>query len=293
MKRALISTLALALCTAAAGCGEPPAKKPYLAAIERPLHISHRGGSEVLPEDTIFGFRFALSSYRTDVLEIDVHRTADGVLVVNHDETVDRTTDGRGAIRELSYEQIRRFDAGYRFTTDGGKTFPFRGRGIVIPTLDEVFRAFPDTLTNVEAKQLHPAIEEDIARMVFELGMVDKVCLGSFDDHSAEVLRGLVPDACHYAPESMATQFYAATRVGLGGAFPLPVDALVLPPTSGILTVVDEGLLNTAHDRNKEVWVWTINDEDEMKRLFDLGVDGVMSDRPDLLDKVMTEMQLR
>ena len=293
MNRALVSALTLALCTAAIGCGEPPAKKPYLTRYDRPLHISHRGGSEVLPEDTIFAYQFAISLYQTDVLEIDVHRTSDGVLMVMHDETVDRTTDGAGAIRDLTFEQIRRLDAGYRFTSDGGKTFPYRGRGIVVPTLDEVFRAFPDTLTNVEAKQIHPGIEEDIARMVLELGMVEKVCLGSFDDNSAEILRGLVPDACHYAPESMATQFYAATRVSLGGAFPLPVDAFALPPTSGILTVVDDGMLNAAHDRNKAVWVWTINDEAEMKRLYELGVDGVMSDRPDLLAKVMTELKLR
>lgn len=291
MKRALVC--ALMLCWTATGCGEPPPKKPYLDSHERPLHISHRGGSEVLPEDTIFAYQFAIALYQTDVLEIDVHRTEDGVLVVMHDDTVDRTTDGSGAIRDLTYEQIRRLDAGYRFTSDGGKSFPFRGRGIVVPTLEEVFRAFPDTLTNVEAKQVQPGIETDIVQMVRELGMVEKVCLGSFDDASAELLRALVPEACHYAPEDMATQFFAATRLGLGGAFPLPVDALALPPTSGFLTVIDQGLLDAAHDRNKEVWAWTINDKPEMKRLYELGVDGVMSDRPDLLAEVMAELQLR
>lgn len=267
--------------------------KPYLQRFDRPLHISHRGGAEVFPDNTLLAYENAIALYQTDVLEIDVHRTKDGSLVVLHDAFVDLTTDGHGLVKEMNLEAVQALDAGYRFTTDRGVTRPYRGMGLQIPTLAEVFQAFPDHLTNIEVKQLEPRIETDLVQMIRDFHMVDKVCLGSFDDRSAEILRELLPEACHYAPESMATQFYASTRVALGGAYPLPVDAFSLPPTSGVLDVLDEGTINAIHDRGLFVWAWTINEEDEMKRLLKLGVDGIMTDRPDLLHKVMQAEGIR
>ncbi|MFH1809809.1 MAG: glycerophosphodiester phosphodiesterase [Pseudomonadota bacterium] len=276
-----------------AGCGDPAPLKPYLTRFDRPLHISHQGGADVFPSNTLLAYEYARYLYDTDVLEIDVHRTADGVLVVLHDDTVDRTTDGSGRVRDMDLDVLRSLDAGYRFSTDDGQSFPYRGQGLVIPTLSEIFQAFPDVLTNIEIKQLDPPIEEDLVRLIREFRVVGTVCLGSFDDASAEHLRDLLPEACHYAPEDMATQFYASTRVSLGGVFPLPVDALALPTTSAGLDVLDPGLLNAAHDRGVHVWAWTINTRDEMKRLLDLGIDGIMTDRPDLLDEEMSEQGLR
>lgn len=276
-----------------AACTSPVTLKPYLQARDRPLHISHRGGAAVFPENTLLAYEQSLYQYDTDVIEIDVHRTRDGVLVVMHDEEVDRTTNGHGRIRDLDYATVRRLDAGFRFSPDGGESHPYRDRGLWVPTLVEVFQAFPEALSNVEVKQLDPPIEDELARLVREMGMLNKVCLGSFAETSAARLRELLPQACHYASEDQALQFFLASRVGVAGLMTLEVDAFALPPTQAGLTVIDDCLLAAAADHHVAVWAWTINQEPEMRRLLDLGVDGIMSDRPDLLAEVMRAKGLR
>jgi len=289
-------SLGLVVLSLSLGCGEQ-GEKPYLTRFDRTMHISHQGGAEVFPSNTMLAYEYAVVDYDTDVLEIDVHRTKDGVLVVLHDETVDRTTDGTGYVKEMTIEAVKALDAGYRFTTDDGQTFPYRGRGLTIPTLAEIFQAFPDMLTNIEVKQVSPHIESDLLRMIRDFHMQEKVCLGSFMEESAKILRQEMPEACHYISEDMATEFYIMHRVGLGGLHQLPIDAVSFPFSFekwGMdLTVLDEGMLNTMHDRGKAVWAWTINDKEDMKKLLDWGVDGIMTDRPDLLDEVMTEQGVR
>ena len=128
-----------------------------------PVNFAHRGGAKIAPENTLEGFREGLR-VGAGVLELDVHATADGTVVVHHDEKVDRTTDGSGAIREMTLADVRRLDAGYRFTPDGGRTYPYRGEGVRIPTMEEVYREFADVPINVEIKGKRPGIEEAVWR---------------------------------------------------------------------------------------------------------------------------------
>ncbi len=281
----------LSLCVSA--CGQPPPAKPYLTRFEGPLHISHQGGEDIHPTNTMYAFQRSVDLYDTDVLELDVHRTADGVLVVLHDETVDRTTNGSGLVKEMSLGELQALDAAYTFSMDGGETFPERGKGHVIPTLADVFTQFPDQLTNIEIKQREPPIEDDLIELIEGFGMQDKVCLGSFDDAVASRLRERLPDACHYAPEGMARDYFFGSRVRVTGFFPPPVDAFALPVTSGDIEVIDPLLIDTLHEQGRFLWAWTIDEEDEMRRLLELGVDGIMTNRPDLLDDVMVELGLR
>jgi glycerophosphoryl diester phosphodiesterase len=148
-------------------------------------------------------------------------------------------------------------------------------------------------LTNVEIKQLDPPIEEQLVEMIEDHDMVEKVCLGSFDDGAAARLRELLPDACHYAPEDMARDYYIGTRAFITGWTPPPVDAFALPVMSGDLEVIDERMLDAIHKEGKFLWAWTIDEEAEMRRLLEIGVDGIMTNRPDLLDDLMDEMGLR
>src|SRR5262245_53518696 len=137
----------------------------YLQGLRPTLHISHRGGALLAPENTLFAFRMALERYRTDVLELDVHLTRDGELVVFHDATLERCTNGSGPLSALSFAELRRLDAGYGFTRDG-RTFPFRGQGIQIPSLREVLRTFPTARLNVEVKPDVPGIEDAFSRLL-------------------------------------------------------------------------------------------------------------------------------
>lgn len=284
----------LAIVANVAGCGPEPAQaKPYLTHFGRPLHICHQGGEDLFPSNTMYAYVRCASEFDTDVLEIDVHQTADGELVVLHDETVDRTTDGEGLVKELTLDELKALDAAFDFTPEGGADTPLRGTGITVPTLEEIFTRFPDELMNIEIKQIDPPIEAPLVDMIREHDMVEKVCLGSFDDSVAEKLRELLPEACHYAPEELARSYYIGTRLWLTGFDPPPIDAFALPPTSGDTVVLDERLMEAAHAEGKHVWAWTIDDENEMMRLFALGVDGIMTNRPDRLARVMSELGLR
>jgi glycerophosphoryl diester phosphodiesterase len=123
------------------GDTDDPPGNPFLS--DQLLNIAHRGGGRLRPEATLPAFENALS-VGADVLEFDLHASSDGVVVVIHDETVDRTTDGTGAVQAMTFAELRMLDAGYEFTPDGGQTFPYRGMGIQIPTLVEVLAGFPD-----------------------------------------------------------------------------------------------------------------------------------------------------
>lgn len=118
-------------------------RQVFKQEIKRPLVFAHRGGGGLIPENTLEAFVYS-ARMGVDVLELDVHATKDGALVVLHDASVDRTTDGRGRVNELTLDEIKKLDAGYLFSADGNQTFPFRGRGVTVPTLSEIFDALPE-----------------------------------------------------------------------------------------------------------------------------------------------------
>src|SRR5829696_2712479 len=126
--------------------GRPKARRD-----EWPVNLAHRGASSLAPENTIEAFRLALEA-GAGGLELDVHMTSDGHIVVIHDATVDRTTNGTGAVSEMTLHELRRLDAGHNFSPDGGPTRPYRGRGVRVPTLGEVLREFPGVAVNIEIK---------------------------------------------------------------------------------------------------------------------------------------------
>jgi glycerophosphoryl diester phosphodiesterase len=143
-----------------------------------PVNIAHRGGAEIAPENTLEGFREGLR-VGAGVLELDVHTTADGHVVVIHDATVDRTTESTGAVRELTLAEVKRLDAGYRFTRDGGGTFPYRGAGIRVPTLEEIYDEFADMPINIEIKGERPGIEAALWRVIEAAGAEDRTLVVS------------------------------------------------------------------------------------------------------------------
>lgn len=255
----------------------------YLAGA--PLLIAHRGGSALAPENTIEAFDQALRWWGADVLELDVQPTADGEAVVIHDSTVDRTTDGSGPVRGMSLSQLQDFDAGYRFTSDGGSTFPFRGRGIAVPSLLEVLRAFPGARLNIELKD--ERAQAAVAAAVASERADRRVMIAAY--------RRI--DRARFAASSLPVsgaaedlrQFYVAHRLHLSRFVPLGVDAFQMPEENEGRRILSPRFVADAHRRNLPVHVWTVDEPSDMRRLLGWGVDGLITDRPDRLARVLHE----
>jgi Glycerophosphoryl diester phosphodiesterase family len=143
-----------------------------------PINFSHRGGAKVVPEDTIEGFREGFAT-GGGVVECDVRASAEGAIVVIHDAVVDRTTDGTGPVAEKTVPELRRLDAGYRFSPDGGSTFPWRARGVKIPTLEALYEAFPDAPFNIEIKGRRSGIEEAVFGHIEAAGAMERTLVVS------------------------------------------------------------------------------------------------------------------
>jgi glycerophosphoryl diester phosphodiesterase len=267
----------------------PPPKHPFFRGLSPTLHISHRGGSLLAPENTVAAFRMAVERYHTQMLETDVHLTRDGELVVAHDATLERCTDGVGAIADHTLAELQRLDAGHFFTRDGGRTFPFRGQGVRMPALREVLRAFPGLRFNIEVKPDVPGIEDAFFQVLREEGALERVCVGSELDEVGERLARVMPDACHFYPRDALASFVLTVRAGE----PPPDDprytVLDMPLYFGEVRLVDEALLRTAEALGRWINVWTVDDPAEMRRLVNEGVGGIMTDRPDLLRRVLDE----
>jgi len=253
----------------------------------RPLVFAHRGGGGLIPENTLEAFVYS-ARMGVDALELDVHSTADGTLVVHHDASVDRTTNGRGRVNELSLGAIRKLDAGFVFSTDGGRTFPFRGKGVTVPTLEEIFAALPEMMFNIEPKQHTPSIIAPLCALIRERKMTDKVIVGSFNQTTIDDFRQTCPEVATSASPSEVSQFLALQKTGLGDSYSPPMQALQVPQNLGSLQIVSKDFVETAHRRNLKVHVWTINETADMQRLIEMGVDGIMTDYPDRLLKLTT-----
>ena len=253
-----------------------------------PVNIAHRGGAKIAPENTLEGFRKGLE-VGAGVIELDVHATADGHVVVLHNPTVDCTTDGAGPVREMTLAEVKRLDAGYRFTPDDGATYPYRGEGVKVPTLEEVYKEFPKVPINIEIKGDRPGIEEAVWRVIEGSGAEGRTLVVS--EHSATIRRFReAPGGGKVATGSSSLElvsFWLLSRLGLGSKSRPPYQALQGPETYKGLRVVTPGFVRAAHDRELRVDVWTIDEEPDMRRLLGYGVDGIMTDRPDVLARVL------
>jgi glycerophosphoryl diester phosphodiesterase len=258
------------------------AKRTYLDGA-RPIPFAHRGGAALRPENTLLAFGHAHAlGYRW--METDVHLTRDGEVAIFHDPTLERTTDSVGPIAERTLAQLRALDAGWRFTPDGGRTFPHRGQGVHIPTLEEVMALAPDVRVNIELKPRDPRIAQAVWERIEAHGWHDRVLVAS--GHAPTVrafrrlARGRVATSAGY-DEVLA--FYLAVQAGAAAWLPLGYDALQVPETHRGLRVVTPELIAAAHARGIAVHVWTVDAPADFERLRALGVDGIMTDRPDLL----------
>jgi len=262
---------------------------PFFAGLSPTLHISHRGGAVLAPENTMAALSLAVREHRTDMLEIDVQMTRDGALVVSHDPTVERCTNSSGEISSMTLDQVQSLDAGYCFSRDGGRTFPFRGRGVRVPSLAEALRAFPGMRWNIELKSLSAGIEDAFAKLVRSENAANRVCCGSEDDAHAARIFAALPEACHFYPGNALAEFVLAVRNGRPPALDERYAVLDMPLEYLGVRLIDAPLLEAARANGKWINVWTVDAETEMRRLVAEGVGGIMTDRPDLLRRILDE----
>lgn len=275
----------------------PRGANPWLA--RRVLAYAHQGGAHEAPSSTLAAIAHALQVGATGI-ELDVHASADGVLVVCHDRTVERTTNGRGRIAEMTWEELARLDNAYWFVPGEehprdrpAQEYPLRGRApadptLRIPRLEEVLDLLdehPGVVLNLDIKATAPEVppyEAALAEVLRRRGYQDRVIVASFHDVATERFRALAPEIATSAGTVQVATFWRAVHKGepLGV---LPYQALQVPFRRGQLQVVDETLVQGAHEAGLAVHVWTVNDPAEMTELVGLGVDGVITDRPTAL----------
>ena len=256
---------------------------PYLAA-EHPLRFAHRGSRELWPENTWHGFDVCVGDLGYRYIETDVQVTKDGVVVVFHDDTLDRTTNGSGPVRDWTFEDVSALDAGYHFSPNGD-SFPLRGRGVGVSSLEATFDRYPDTYFNIDLKA--KGTEWAVAEVIMRMGRQDTVMVGSFSDRRLARFRRVTKrSVATSAGPQAAMSMYTASRVGR--TVHLAPDAYQLPARIRG-AAVDRKLVDAVHTAGAQIHTWTVNEPEQMRDLLDLGVDGIITDRPDLLNLVLEE----
>jgi len=266
----------------------------------RVLNFAHQGGAREGPSSTLLAMQQAVGG-GADALELDVHATADRQLVVCHDTTVDRTTDGRGAIADLTLAELEELDNAYWWVPGeivapgrDEMEYVYRGRAMFetslrVATLRDVLEQFGGVFLNLDIKQTAPDVEPYealLAQLLREFDRGDDVIVASFHDSATEAFAAEAPDL-HTSYGSNGTAiFWQAVQDGVA-APPERHVALQVPATFDEIVVVDERFVAAAHDNDVAVHVWTIDEPEQMARLIDLGVDGIMTDRPSVLDGVL------
>jgi glycerophosphoryl diester phosphodiesterase len=243
------------------------------------LVYAHRGGAALRPENTIEAFDHGLS-LGADGLELDVHLSRDGAVVVNHDVTLERTTDARGPISAFTADELARVDAGYWFRGANGD-FPYRGRGLSIPTLRAVLQRYRDARLIIELKVNDPELAARTIDEIRSADAVSRVALGSFGWAVLRAARAIEPRIPTGAAREETRWALYRSRI----RWPLGRTAyreFQVPERSNRTLIVTPRFLAHAHRAGLPVKVWTVNDPSDMRRLLDWGIDALISDRPDL-----------
>ena len=287
-----------------AGCHGAQALHPYFRTLQLPVVFAHRGGGGNEPEATVPTMLGTHTRNPAAIIEFDVHRSRDGTLVVIHDATVDRTTDGAGRVADMTLEDLKALDAGYCATPGEGNgtnfgnacrdgdpaNYPFRGKGYQIPTLQEVLEALPDdTLISIEVKQ--SGIERQVAEELRASGRLARMIVGAEYDDIATRVKDALPEVPGYLPTGAAKCFALSAKGGWSYAA-CPLYEIFASPLSGAGLALDtRGIIDAAHSDGIAVVYWTINDEATMERLFVLGADGIYTDYPDMAFAVLERLR--
>ncbi len=281
----IVALLALGLLFASPA----PARSYYTNPRPATMVIAHQGGDGLWPGDTLYAFEKAVE-LGADVLEMDAHITKDGQIVLMHDEKVDRTTDGSGLIEDLTLAELQKLDAAYKWTNDDGKTFPYRGQGIRVPTLEELFQKFPEMRYTIEIKKTQNPIQKPFCALIRKYKIQEKVLVASFRDDALAAFRSECPEVATSGASNEVTGFVLLSKVFLSGLISPQFQSLQVPwepSESKGIQVMTERFVRAAHAQNIAIEPWTVDDPELMKEYIAWGVDGIITNRPDLMLEVL------
>jgi len=282
------------------GCSQAPTPTFLQWLPTHPVSVSHRGGADIAPENTIRAIQISQDpTIEAEIVEIDLHASSDGVIVVNHDKSVDRTTGvglgcdidqddtsgtfGEVILKDLTFAELQELDAGACFVDESGAR-PFADQGITIPSLREVLEQFPTQRFMLEVKQTEPTIIPDLLDLVIELDALDRSCFLAFDEDATSELAQLAPEGtCISMPSSGIRCWSTDGLFPFGGGGCPTYDVMWMPHTNSGLNLKQPRIVQNIQDAGMPVFMWTINDPVVMQEALDAGVDGVITDRPDLL----------
>lgn len=259
----------------------PAAVPEVLADLgQRPLVIAHRGGRGLWPENTLFAFERAVA-LGVDMLEMDLQLSQDAELVVIHDDTLERTTNGQGPVAHYSLAELQALDAGYNWSADGGQSYPYRGQGTRIASFREVLERFPLIPKVVEIKVPDVGMEALLCETLASYDQLDRVIVGSFHERSLKRFRQACPEVATSAGPVSVRLLLALNWLGLSDLLSPGYQALQIPERHSGLTLATPRLLRNARERGLHVHLWTINEQPAMRRLLEMGAGGLITDYPD------------
>ncbi len=241
----------------------------------------HRGTSILAPENTSVAFDLALE-LGVDVLEIDVRLSRDNVVMVTHDETVDRTTDGTGAVKSCTYDALKRLNAGYRFVNPDGRSY--RSDKISLLSLDELFEQYPTTRINIDIKDNALVAANEVANCIDRYDCTQRVNVGSFHAAPLQHFRNLLPRVTTAATQREVAALYFSrwSPHGRTDESTLPYQYLQIPTRYIGLPLASSAFINFAKRRSIKTVYWTLNDVKLIQATLDAGAQGIVTDRPDI-----------
>jgi glycerophosphoryl diester phosphodiesterase len=252
-----------------------------------PRIFAHRGDSAHFPENTLPAFKSAIEA-GADVLETDVQRSKDGHFMVFHDDTLDRITGATGRLGDYALAELQRFDAGHSFSADA-QSFPFRGQGVTIPSLEQVLREFPEQRFNVDLKADDPRQAREYCALIRRCDAVERVLTASEFTGNLKAVRRLLPEMATSASHREVADVFFLYKSGLLFAKrKFAADAFQIPEFYRRWHVAAPGMIRRIRGRGIRVHIWTVNREADMRRLLQAGVDGIITDDPRLLKNVFS-----
>lgn len=258
----------------------------YLSNNKKPLLLAHRGSRILGPENTFEAFDIAHEA-QADALEIDIRLSRDKTLLVFHDETLERVTNGFGKITDHTLIQLKHFDAAYHFKSQDGEAY--RGRLIRLPTLGELFEAYPYTRINIDIKDKNPLVAELLVECITHASAEKRVLVGSFHQLVITHFRQIAPEIPTAASPKEVSKFFALSHTPIKKT-KIDSAALQIPSHFGWLNLSSKRFINLAKRSNKPIHYWTINTSEEIRRLLTAGADGIVTDRIDLALPIFQEM---
>lgn len=263
-------------------------KKPFFS--KQTLLGAHRGGAFLWPENTLVAFREVAAKFPDVLIETDARLTSDGMVLLLHDRTVDRTTDGAGELSAMSFDEARKLDAGYDFTSDGGATYPYRGKGVVIPTLREALDALPQSHFLVELKG-EPPLADAAIKIINDANAAHRVLLASFVPETMARARELAPDMAYCYDIKTGMSLITALRNGKWSEYQPENDVLSIDPRMLSQFKITPEEVAAIRAKGIVFQMHTINNREDMVKFLDFGANSLLTDRPDLLAEVIRERE--